>query len=148
MILALVLSAFVLFGWSMLSEKFAPTPSAPVTQSDRDRASAPGHPAASSVVEAPAAVRDRAVVLAEGQRLPIRSPSVAGSINLTGARIDDLVLVHHREPIDKNSPPVRMLSPAGAKDAYFLQIGWSGRSEEHTYELPSLMRISYAVFCL
>src|SRR3546814_7213178 len=23
-----------------------------------------------------------------------------------------------------------------------------GRSEEHTYELPSLMRISYAVFCL
>src|SRR3546814_13229823 len=25
---------------------------------------------------------------------------------------------------------------------------WSGRSEEHTYELQSLMRISYAVFCL
>src|SRR3546814_3458249 len=26
--------------------------------------------------------------------------------------------------------------------------GWSGRSEEHTSELQSLMRISYAVFCL
>src|SRR3546814_1017928 len=25
---------------------------------------------------------------------------------------------------------------------------WNGRSEEHTSELPSLMRISYAVFCL
>src|SRR3546814_1781318 len=25
---------------------------------------------------------------------------------------------------------------------------WSGRSEEHTSELQSLMRISYAVFCL
>src|SRR3546814_1124260 len=31
------------------------------------------------------------------------------------------------------------------------QIGWrrrQSRSEEHTSELPSLMRISYAVFCL
>src|SRR3546814_2981795 len=25
---------------------------------------------------------------------------------------------------------------------------WSGRSEEHTYELQSLMRISYAGYCL
>src|SRR3546814_4657163 len=28
------------------------------------------------------------------------------------------------------------------------QTYWSGRSEEHTSELQSLMRISYAVFCL
>src|SRR3546814_1670773 len=27
-------------------------------------------------------------------------------------------------------------------------VGLDGRSEEHTSELPSLMRISYAVFCL
>src|SRR3546814_6374802 len=27
-------------------------------------------------------------------------------------------------------------------------VGWWGRSEEHTSELQSLMRISYAVFCL
>src|SRR3546814_1394046 len=40
-----------------------------------------------------------------------------------------------------------------SKDFIFLQHGvimndLSGRSEEHTYELQSLMRISYAVFCL
>src|SRR3546814_17624803 len=28
------------------------------------------------------------------------------------------------------------------------QFAWYGRSEEHTSELQSLMRISYAVFCL
>src|SRR3546814_9798923 len=28
------------------------------------------------------------------------------------------------------------------------RIGWHRRSEEHTSELQSLMRISYAVFCL
>src|SRR3546814_4562260 len=30
----------------------------------------------------------------------------------------------------------------------YVQIRYSGRSEEHTSELQSLMRISYAVFCL
>src|SRR3546814_6034890 len=28
------------------------------------------------------------------------------------------------------------------------RLGWDHRSEEHTSELQSLMRISYAVFCL
>src|SRR3546814_5932386 len=32
--------------------------------------------------------------------------------------------------------------------AYLLLIAFFFRSEEHTYELQSLMRISYAVFCL
>src|SRR3546814_1258923 len=29
-----------------------------------------------------------------------------------------------------------------------IDMTWTGRSEEHTSELQSLMRISYAVFCL
>src|SRR3546814_8527602 len=33
-------------------------------------------------------------------------------------------------------------------DAAGTRHGFSGRSEEHTSELQSLMRISYAVFCL
>src|SRR3546814_6519937 len=32
--------------------------------------------------------------------------------------------------------------------AGFASLGGKGRSEEHTSELQSLMRISYAVFCL
>src|SRR3546814_3392476 len=39
-----------------------------------------------------------------------------------------------------------MIKHAGGEPANFLDIG--GRSEEHTSELQSLMRISYAVFCL
>src|SRR3546814_4114962 len=35
--------------------------------------------------------------------------------------------------------------PASAETS---QLRWGARSEEHTSELPSLMRISYAVFCL
>src|SRR3546814_5063840 len=33
-------------------------------------------------------------------------------------------------------------------EAYMKLVGGGGRSEEHTSELQSLMRISYAVFCL
>src|SRR3546814_3148746 len=34
------------------------------------------------------------------------------------------------------------------RDVVHLALGLTGRSEEHTSELQSLMRISYAVFCL
>src|SRR3546814_2607932 len=35
-----------------------------------------------------------------------------------------------------------------AVGTYALLLAWNERSEEHTSELQSLMRISYAVFCL
>src|SRR3546814_1825563 len=37
---------------------------------------------------------------------------------------------------------------AGVSGAVLRRAGSAGRSEEHTSELQSLMRISYAVFCL
>src|SRR3546814_9201049 len=41
------------------------------------------------------------------------------------------------------------LAAAGAvEEAELDLLGMGGRSEEHTSELQSLMRISYAVFCL
>src|SRR3546814_12316586 len=47
---------------------------------------------------------------------------------------------------------VKAMQAAVAKEVKLppgYSIGWSGqRSEEHTSELQSLMRISYAVFCL
>src|SRR3546814_2815227 len=41
---------------------------------------------------------------------------------------------------------ISSIVPAGMTYWYILLGGW--RSEEHTSELQSLMRISYAVFCL
>src|SRR3546814_4795588 len=43
------------------------------------------------------------------------------------------------------SPPPPRLTEDGAR---YVESCWHGRSEEHTSELQSLMRISYAVFCL
>jgi YidC/Oxa1 family membrane protein insertase len=65
---------------------------------------------------------------AESARVQIRTPRVAGSINLTGARVDDLVLISERETIAADSPPVRLFSPAGTPGSYFAGFGWSGQN--------------------
>jgi len=126
MLLAIVLSALVLLGWGLLSDKIFPT-AGPQTQRVEDGKVRPvPQPSASPAAETPTAIRDRAVVLGETPRVRIQTPSLAGSIDLKGARFDDLVLVTQRETIAKNSAPVRLLSPAGAKDSYFAQFGWTG----------------------
>lgn len=126
MILAIVLSAVVLFGWSALSERFFPTANPPVTKIVDGKQVVLPNPAADPTADAPAAIRDRNLVLRETPRLRIDTPKLAGSVNLTGARIDDLVLKAHRETIAKDSPPIRLLSPSGAQAAYFANFGWTG----------------------
>jgi len=126
MLLAIVLSAIVLLGWGLLSEKFFPTAGPQTQQVDNGKLKPVPQPSASPAVQAPQAIRERSVVLGETPRVRIETPSLQGSINLKGARFDDLVLVKQRETIAKDSPPVRLLSPAGATDSYFAQFGWSG----------------------
>src|SRR3546814_4993877 len=54
----------------------------------------------------------------------------------------------HRQQLGPALQPVGESSHRRQLEAAGL-LGWSGRrSEEHTSELQSLMRISYAVFCL
>jgi YidC/Oxa1 family membrane protein insertase len=126
MILAIVLSAVVLIGWSFVSERWFPTANPPATKIENGHQVPTPQPQASPVSNAPAAVRDRAIVLRESPRVPIRTPRLAGSINLTGARIDDLLLTSERETIDPNSPPIRLFSPSGTEGAYFAAFGWQG----------------------
>src|SRR3546814_5577582 len=60
---------------------------------------------------------------------------------------DDVVRSDHREMTDKPSQIHRRREML-IRDLFFATHGLRGRSEEHTSELQSLMRISYAVFCL
>jgi YidC/Oxa1 family membrane protein insertase len=126
MILAIVLSAIVLFGWSFLSERYFPTANPPTTEIVDGKQVILPNPEADPAADAPAAIRDRQVVLAETPRVVIDTPALRGSINLRGAQIDDLFLIRHREGLDKDSPPIRLLSPAGARDAYVAGFGWTG----------------------
>ena len=124
LILALALSALVLLGWSFLSEHFLPKPPKPVAE---QVATAPAAGRVGDVAAAPpAAARAAALVVAQAPRVRIVTPRLLGSINLDGARIDDLVLRDHRETIDPKSPPVRLFAPSGATGAWFAGFGWAG----------------------
>jgi len=63
---------------------------------------------------------------AASPRVPVATPALSGSVSLRGARIDDLFLKNYRTTVEKNSPPVELLRPEGAKFAYFAEFGWTG----------------------
>ncbi|MEO6359215.1 MAG: membrane protein insertase YidC [Sphingomicrobium sp.] len=130
MILAIVLSALVLLGWSALSERFFPTAGPQTVKIENGKAKPLPQPRADPTADTPVALRNRDVVLASTPRVRIESPSLQGSINLKGAAIDDLTLVRQREGVGANTPPVRLLSPAGAPASYFASFGWIGQGVE------------------
>jgi YidC/Oxa1 family membrane protein insertase len=75
------------------------------------------------------AASNRAESIAASKRVRIDTPSLSGSINLTGARIDDLVLKHYRETVEKDSPNIDLLNPAGLPDGYYAEIGFVGNDK-------------------
>jgi YidC/Oxa1 family membrane protein insertase len=121
----LVIAALILIGWQAVQQRFFPA-APPATKVVNGKSQPLPKPAADPTADSPVATRSRAQVLASTPRVTIDTPALAGSINLVGARIDDLVLKRHTESLQKNAPPIRLLSPAGAPNAYFAQLGWRG----------------------
>ncbi|WP_294310428.1 membrane protein insertase YidC [uncultured Sphingomonas sp.] len=118
-----VIAALILFGWPLIQNKFFPS-NPPATKIVDGKQVPVTNSSANPTATTPTAIRDRKVVLAETPRVAIDTPRLKGSINLKGARIDDLVLLDYKQTVDKNSPPIRLLSPAGAEGAYFAGFGW------------------------
>lgn len=123
-VLFAIIAALILFGWPLVQNRFFPTANPPATKIVEGKQVPLPKPEADPTADSPAAVRDRQIVLRETPRVRIETPTLRGSINLRGARIDDLVLVDYKETVARNSPPIRLLSPAGAPDAYFAGFGW------------------------
>jgi YidC/Oxa1 family membrane protein insertase len=68
----------------------------------------------------------RDAALAADGRIAFENELVIGSINLKGARVDDLRLRKYRTTIAKNSDLVTLLSPAQLADGYFAEFGFVG----------------------
>ncbi|MFC0206098.1 membrane protein insertase YidC [Novosphingobium soli] len=132
-ILAVLLTALVLFGWEAGVGYFYPqakTPTQTVAAGGAEKATSPTKPTREGGLRDAAEValeqQDLKSALAAGGRVPVAAPGLSGSINLTGAIVDDLVLNRHRETVEKDSGPVRIFSPAGTPAQQFAQVGWVG----------------------
>ena len=149
LLLAVLLSGILLLGWEAGMQYFYPqaalTPSAERVDAPTQRADAPSAAIDASIdgasddTAAPAAAQGDAIVngeavaadldteLASAARIAIDAPRIAGSINLVGAKIDDVVLKDHRQTMDSDSGPVRIFAPQGTEAQHFAQFGWVGQ---------------------
>lgn len=66
--------------------------------------------------------------LAQSDRVEVRTPSLSGSIALTGARFDDIQLLSYDTEVDSGEP-VTLLSPEGTEYGHYVAAGWVGRTQ-------------------
>jgi YidC/Oxa1 family membrane protein insertase len=151
---ALLLMGLLLFGWDFAMQHFYPVhrhPVAPVSSgataagptNAAPAVAIPTGPGAPEPVPAAKPTREGGLVapadiaaenaelktdLAAPTRVPIAAPGLSGSINLSGAVIDDLVTNRHRTTVAKDSGPERIFSPAGTPAQQFAQMGWTDAS--------------------
>lgn len=135
LLLAVVLSGLLILGWDLGVRYFYPeaalstqaVPTAPAGGTGAGAAGAPQAAAGGAAGiggEAAARKVDLKAALASPGRVAIDTPRIAGSINLAGARIDDIVLKDYRETVEKDAGPVRLLAPEGTPGQYFAEFGF------------------------
>jgi YidC/Oxa1 family membrane protein insertase len=147
-ILAVVLTGLILFGWPYIAGYFFPTP--PAAEQSATAPATEARPAGDSGEIATSAAPSKTVALpaalAGSARVLVETPKLKGSINLEGARFDDLVLTTHTVELAKNSDPVRLFAPSGTADAYFARFGWTGNGAtlptDKTVWTPSAQKLT------
>lgn len=105
---------------------------------DPTEATVPGSIAAPIAAEA----LTREDALGSSDRVAIDSPSLDGSINLIGGRLDDLNLKQYRVTIEADSPEVTLLSPANGPAPYYSVFGWAGRDAGTLPDLKTPWRLA------
>ncbi len=131
MFLAISLSLMILLGWQFF---FAPpvpqkTPES-INQSgfNGENALIPQLPSLSAKTGDLQSHSDsfasRDEILKQNERIYIETPFLRGSINLQGARIDDLSLIQYKQTLDSNSPYIELFSPAKSVKPYYSEFGW------------------------
>ena len=139
LLIAIALSVGILIAFQFVFERMRPAQPPGLTSGTPATAPAtanrPAAPAQSAAATAPGvtptqAAETREGAIAEQPRVKIDTPRLHGSINLLGARLDDLTLANYHETVDSNSPEVVLLSPAGTQSPYLAEFGWVAANPE------------------
>ncbi len=130
LIIAVVLSLVLLLGFDMVMGRLYPdatvTEQVDAPDTPSQRAALPASQGGTAGLGVPGQPRDLDSALSQRDRVKIDAPEIAGSINPVGARVDDILLKTHRQMVDRDSGPVRLLSPDGTPLQHFAQFGWVG----------------------
>jgi YidC/Oxa1 family membrane protein insertase len=138
LLIAIVLSVVILIAFQFAYERIRPPPPHPAPSSvtapatNPESTAAPPAPGATTNVPsagapgaaAAHAIESREAVIATEPRVKIETPRLHGSIDLLGARFNDLTLATYHETVDPKSPEVVLLSPSGTDEPYLAEFGW------------------------
>lgn len=119
MLVAIVVSLGIMFGFHFFYEKPQQEKLLKQQAEQAQKIAAAPAPAGAAPV-----IKTRQEAVQSTGRIAIRGDKVTGSLSLTGARIDDLSLNNYYATIE-NKEHVALLSPAGTKDAYYIESGWT-----------------------
>ena len=146
--IAIALSVLIVLGWQFLymnprieAQRKAQEAQKAQQQTEQTQQPAAGGQGAQPNGAAPtgqaAATATREEALAKAPRVAIDTAALSGSINLVGARLDDLRLKGYHETVDDSSPIITLFSPAETKDGYFTELGYIGSDTIGTVPGPS-----------
>ncbi len=82
-------------------------------------------------------VKSRDEVINQTKRVTFKNSSIEGSINLKGAILDDLILSKYKTSLDTDSDNIKLLSPDGTSNPYYIETGWKELNGSNV-ELPNL----------
>ncbi len=130
LVLAMVLCVAILFGfeyfWAAPQREALQAQQKAKAQAEQQLKQAAGADAAGGATAAPAKAIPATEAIAQSARVTFDNPQIDGTINLAGARFDDLSLKAHRQTVKKDSPEVRLLSPDSAEYHLDAVFGWEG----------------------
>ncbi|MBB3592714.1 YidC/Oxa1 family membrane protein insertase [Rhizobium sp. BK529] len=148
--IAIALSVLIVLGWQFLymNPRIEAQRKAQEAQKAQQQTEQTQQPAARSQGTQPngaaptgqaAATATREEALAKSPRVAIETAALSGSVNLVGARLDDLRLKGYHETVDDSSPIITLFSPADTKDGYFTELGFVGSDATGTVPGPSTL---------
>ena len=82
-------------------------------------------------------IKPKEEVLTKSERVTIETPSLTGSLNLTGAVLDNLNLSKYKISLEENSNNIELLLPDGTSNPYYIEFGWK-EIEGNNIEFPDL----------
>ncbi|MBY3485905.1 membrane protein insertase YidC [Rhizobium laguerreae] len=136
--IAIALSVLIVLGWQFLymnprieAQRKAQEAQKAQQQTEQVQQPAaggetPAQPSGTAPSGQAAATATLEQALQKSPRVVIDTPALSGSINLAGARLDDLKLKGYHETVDDSSPIITLFSPAETKDGYFTELGYIG----------------------
>ncbi len=85
-------------------------------------------------------IQSREEALIQTDRVKFNNASIEGSINLTGAILDDLILSKYKTSLEPDSENIQLLLPDGTDNPYYIETGWK-ELKNSNMELPNLETI-------